>query len=339
MTIIKLNYQNVKTNIFTNYLLDLDKNIFNGKKMRLAVIDCGTNTFNLLVVEVNGNEFKKIIKTRIPVKLGENTINVGYINEAAYQRGQNALAEFKTICNELKVYQIHAFATSAIRDANNGAKFTNDALIKFNITIQTIDGNKEAELIYYGNRLAAPLSEKVSLIMDIGGGSNEYILCTRDQILWKQSFKLGAARLIDKFKPENPLKRETELAMLNYLNLELSDLFKACAKYQPTELVGSSGAFDSIIEMIHGELNGEPFTENQLCYDVTLDNFKKIYDRVLGSTIEERKNIKGLIEMRVDMIVISCILIQYTLSSLNINKLRVSTYSLKEGALYQLINS
>jgi len=339
LIVIKLDYQNVKTNFLPNYLLDLDKNIFSGKKMRLAVIDCGTNTFNLLVVEVSGKEFKKIIKTRIPVKLGENTINSGYINEIAYERGQNALAEFKTICDDLEVRRIYAFATSAIRDANNGTEFTNDALKKFNITIQTIDGNKEAELIYYGNRQAVPLSEQVSLIMDIGGGSNEYILCTKDEILWKQSFKLGAARLIDRFKPENPLKKETELDMLNYLNQELTDLFKACAKFQPTELVGSSGAFDSIIEMIHGELNGEPFTENQLCYDVNLDKFKKIYDKVLGSTIEERKNIKGLIEMRVDMIVISCILIQYTLNSLNINKLRVSTYSLKEGALYQLINS
>lgn len=307
--------------------------------MRLAVIDCGTNTFNLLVVEVDNNEFKKIIKTRIPVKLGENTINSGYINEGAYQRGQDALAQFKIICDDLKVSQIYAFATSAIRDANNGDEFAKDASKNFNITIQIIDGNKEAELIYYGNRQAVPLSEKVSLIMDIGGGSNEYILCTKDQILWKQSFKLGAARLIDKFKPENPLKIETEKAMIGYLNSELLDLFEACRKFQPTELVGSSGAFDSIIEMIHGELNGEPFHENQLCYKVNLDNFNKIYDKVLGSTIEERKNIKGLIEMRVDMIVISCILIQYTLKSLNLNQLRVSTYSLKEGALYQLIHS
>lgn len=306
--------------------------------MRLAVIDCGTNTFNLLVVDVDLLNFKKIAKTRIPVKLGEDSINHGFINEKAYLRGQNALTEFKKICDQYNVEQIFAYATSAIRDASNGNAFTKEALDKLQISIQTIDGDKEAELIYYGNKQAVQLGDHISMIMDIGGGSNEYILCNNNEIFWKQSFKLGAARLIEKFKPENPLKQQTFNAIIDHLDKELMPLYEACEKFKPSELIGSSGAFDSIIEMIHGEYQGESFKEDQLSYNINLNDFEKIHDKVLRSTLEERKLIKGLITMRIDMIVISCILIDYTLKKFKLNKLRVSTYSLKEGALYQIIN-
>lgn len=305
---------------------------------RLAVIDCGTNTFNLLIVETLDNQYKKVYKTRIPVKLGEGTINLGYINTEAFERGILALNNFKSICVNYNVNEIYAFATSAIRDALNGVEFVTAVKTKFNIIIKIIDGNTEAELIYFGNKQAVPLNDKISLIMDIGGGSNEFILCNKDKIFWKQSFKLGAARLIEKFKPEDKIKPETIEALNNYLNTELIDLHNACENYIPIELIGSSGAFDSIIEMIHGELDGELLDEQKHCYDIDLQKFNIISDKIINSTNEQRKKIKGLIEMRIDMIVISCILIKNIINKLNLQNMRVSTYSLKEGALYKILN-
>ncbi|MCA0430504.1 MAG: phosphatase [Bacteroidetes bacterium] len=305
---------------------------------RLAVIDCGTNTFNLLIVETENNRYKKVFKTRIPVKLGEDTINLGYINSFAFERGILAINNFKTICNNYNVNEIYAFATSAIRDASNGITFTKDVKNKFNIDIRIIDGNEEAELIYHGNKQAVPLNDKISLIMDIGGGSNEFILCNKDTIFWKQSFKLGAARLIEKFKPEDKISLKTIDALNNYLNVELKDLHNACDKYCPIELVGSSGAFDSIIEMIHGEFNGEMLEDFKHCYEVDLNKFNLISEKIINSNYKQRTEIKGLVEMRIDMIVISCILIKNILDKLNLQNMRVSTYSLKEGALYKILN-
>lgn len=306
----------------------------------IAVIDCGTNTFNLLIVK-SGTEtgFQKIYSDRIAVRLGESGINSGIIATEAYNRGIAALAEFSKAITMHGAGQVLAYATSAIRDAANGKSFTEQVYKNFGISLQVIDGEKEAELIYYGNRAAFNLGVNTSLIMDIGGGSNEFILCNNDTILWKQSFRIGAARLLEKFKYSNPIT-DTEInTVMSYLDEQLSDLFRAAKRFPPITLIGSSGAFDSIVEMIHGEFNGEPFSAEKTAYDVDIDQYQRIAGMVIAATSEQRRKIKGLIPIRVDMIVISCIMINHVLKRLNISKMRVSSYSLKEGALVEYIQN
>ena len=275
---------------------------------RLAVIDCGTNTFNLLIVEVKDRpNYSKIFQTRIAVKLGEKVINEGFISDSAYQRGINALGVYKEYCENYKVDQIVAVATSAIRDASNGEKFVAEVSEKLNISIQVIDGEREAELIYRGNKEAVVMQEHASLIMDIGGGSNEYIIATKQKILWKCSFNIGAARILEKFKLSDPITTSEITDLTNYLLQELQSLTKAVKEFKPIELIGSSGAFDTFIEMIHAELMGEPLLSGKTEYKIDLINYNKIAERIKSSTLEERKAMKGLIPMRVDMIVISCV--------------------------------
>src|SRR5690606_23230630 len=119
---------------------------------------------------------------------------------------------------------------------------------------------------------------------------------------------------------------------------ELLSLFDAIKLFPTHELIGSSGAFESLVEMIHGELGGEPLTNEKTEYLVDLQLNKKISQMVFDSTVEARKNIKGLVPIRVDMIVVSCLMVNFILDKLNINKLRVSTFSLKEGALLNYID-
>ena len=307
--------------------------------MRIAVIDCGTNTFNLLIVDVKNQSFENIHSSKIPVKLGEGGINNGCINEVPFQRGIDALISFKNQTEKMKVNGIHAFATSAIRDAKNGIQFKEEALLKTGICISIIDGNKEADYIYEGNKRAVNLTANPSLIMDIGGGSTEFIIGTRDKILWKKSYRLGGARLLDRFKPNNPISLGEILVLNNYLNEQLEDLIIAVKEFGPNELVGSSGAFDSVVELIHGQLRGERFIKSKTEYEVDLDNYFNIAKTIISSTIEERRTLKGLVEMRVDMIVISCLLINFVLETLNIKEMRISTYSLKEGALSEIIQN
>jgi exopolyphosphatase / guanosine-5'-triphosphate,3'-diphosphate pyrophosphatase len=307
---------------------------------RIAVIDCGTNTFNLLISEVLGIEQlpKKIFSTRFPVKLGQNGIQQHIIAPAPYKRGMDALNEFHKLIIEYDAKHILAFATSAIRDADNGKQFVQEAWEQFQIPIRIIDGDEEAQLIYEGNKRAVKLSDKLSLVMDIGGGSTEFILCNQHQLFWKQSFQLGAARLLEKFKPSDPIT-ESELQAINlYLKNELVPLTSAIKKYgQVNELIGSSGAFDSIIDMIHGELNGEPLIAGKTEYIISLENYTYISNKVVPSSYQQRQQINGLIEMRVDMIVISCLLIDAIIQNYTIPNFTASTYSLKEGALFSFI--
>ena len=175
--------------------------------------------------------------------------------------------------------------------------------------------------------------------MDIGGGSTEFILANGYQIFWKQSFLLGAARLLEMFTISNPIT-QPEIENINlYLTQQLQPLFKAITLFPTTQLIGSSGAFDSIIEMIHGELDGEALVKEKICYSISMLDYNTVAQLVIKSTLSERKNIKGLIPMRFDMIVISSLLINFILKSFTINNLQVSTYSLKEGALVEFINN
>ena len=307
--------------------------------MRVAVIDLGTNTFNLLIADKRtSGGFVKTFSHRVPVKLGEGTINKGFISETPFKRGIDTLKIFSDLIKQKKTDKIIAFATSAIRTAKNGSDFINSAHEQTGIEIQIIDGDREAELIYFGNREAVKMDETISLIMDIGGGSTEFILADKEKIIWKKSFLLGAARLIEKFRPSDPITQNQIKELNNYLKKELVSLFEAVHKNVPIELIGSSGAFDSIVDMMAGEYLTEGLSEKQTEYAVNLPEYLPLSEIIIASTISERKKIKGLIEMRVDMIVISCLLVNFILKELSLSKLRVSTYSLKEGILFNLFN-
>ncbi len=302
--------------------------------MRLAIIDCGTNTFNILVVDTQKEgKYSRVYNTRVSVKLGEGSINKGFIATGPFKRGIEALVLFNGIIEDHKVTRVLAFATSAIRDAANRKEFVEEAFEKTGIGINVINGDKEAELIYLGNKEAIELNNSISLIMDIGGGSTEFILANKEQIFWKKSFNLGAARLLEKFDPSNPITSAEVNLIYNYLSQNLSPVMEAVKTFPAVELVGSSGAFDSVVEMIHGELNGEPLLDNKTGYTIDIDNYHKISNLVKCSTLDQRKKINGLTPIRFDMIVISCLLIDFTLRSFKIDKMRVSTFSLKEGAI------
>ncbi len=302
--------------------------------MNFAVIDLGTNTFNLLISEkLDDNTFSKIFNTKIAVKLGEGTINNGYIDDIPYQRGIDALKKYNEYIIQFNVEQVYAFGTSALRTASNGKEFIKDAKLICGIDIELIDGEEEADLIYYGNKMAVKMGDEISLIMDIGGGSTEFILANNRQIFWKQSFMLGAARLLCKFKPSNPItKNEIEL-FNSYLSSELQPLFDAIKQFKPTELIGSSGAFDSVAEMICQQFNEPELCREMSEHNISLEYYHKIYDLIIASTLEERLKTKGLIEMRADMMVISMLLIDFIVKNFEVHKIRVSDYSLKEGVI------
>ncbi|MDF2449523.1 MAG: exopolyphosphatase [Bacteroidota bacterium] len=304
--------------------------------MIFAIIDLGTNTFNLLIAERQQNAtFRKVYNTRIAVKLGEGTINQGFIAPAPFQRGIDALKQFQVYLKEFNVEETFAFATSAIRSASNGPEFVKQAKKEAGISVITIDGNEEADLIYHGNRMAVKMNDDVSLIMDIGGGSTEFILANQSTVFWKQSFLLGAARLLDKFKLSDPLTPEEASRFNQYLREELAPLFEAVKSYKSVELIGSSGAFDSVIDVIAGEFQTAELNEHQTEYSVNLEHYFYISDKIKRTTLKDRYYIKGLIDMRVDMIVISVLLIDFILIELGLNKMRVSTFSLKEGVISQ----
>jgi exopolyphosphatase / guanosine-5'-triphosphate,3'-diphosphate pyrophosphatase len=305
--------------------------------MRIAIIDCGTNTFNLLIADLNPNSFDILYSLKTPVKLGEGGIEKKIITTAAFQRGIEALEEYCKISQKFECTKTYCFATSAIRNANNGIDFANAVKEQLNIDISIIDGNREAELIYKGVKLGVALNETKSLIMDIGGGSTEFIIANKNQIFWKRSFEVGAARLLEIFKPSNPIESPELLSIINHLKIELNPLYQAINEFGVEELIGSSGSFDTFAEIISIRKNQvidfSKVTENT--FDTT--EFKSEYDFILSSNLGQRLKTPGIIPIRAEMIVVAAILINFILETVSIKKMRLSTYSLKEGVLSELL--
>src|SRR6202012_891884 len=152
---------------------------------RVAVMDLGTNTFHLLIAEGDAANPHILLKITEPVKLGEGGINKGIIQPAAYARGVNAMEQFHRQIAQHKVDELKAIATSALRSASNGNAFIHEVKQKTGIRIETINGDKEADNIYKGVKAGTCLSQQNSLIVDIGGGSIEFILGNIDGIIYK----------------------------------------------------------------------------------------------------------------------------------------------------------
>ncbi|HET8964359.1 MAG TPA: exopolyphosphatase [Chitinophagales bacterium] len=304
---------------------------------RVAIIDLGTNTFNLLIVQFNPDKTYAIIcQTKISVKLGEGGITKGFIAPESFQRGIDALKMHRLTIQLHNAETVIAFATSAIREAVNGKDFIAEAKKTTKIDVEMISGDREAELIYYGVRDAVEMSEKASLIIDIGGGSTEFIIASKYKVFWKKSFLLGAARLLEKFNPSDPIKEEEMKAIYSYLKLELQPLYQAVEKFPVAELIGSSGSFDSLAEMIAYKFYTPEILKGKKEYTFSMPDCAAIYKILMKSTKKERLEMKGLISMRVDMIVISSILVHFILTEFDIHHMRLSTYSLKEGVLHEL---
>ncbi len=304
---------------------------------KIAVIDCGTNTFNLLIAQPVSDAYYKILhQTRVPVKLGEGTINSGVIAQNAFKRGIEALVYFAEIINQYNCVHTLAFATSALRTGKNAVEFIAHALEASGIQIQVISGDREAELIYKGNKTAIKMNLDYSLIMDIGGGSTEFIIANKEKIIWKQSYMLGVARLFNRFNFSDPITKTEIQNFYTHLDQALQSLMDAVAETPIQELIGASGAFDSIIELIEVHYNGPSLEPIQTEYPIDMHYFELIAERLIQSSLEQRKNLPGLIPMRADMMVVSVLLMKYVIDRLAIKQLKVSSYSLKEGVLTEL---
>lgn len=322
----------------------LDTNHMQIKKLPLqgvegpvAVMDLGTNTFHLLIARGDAADPEELYHTTVPVKLGEGGINSGIIQPAAYRRGVDTLLQFAERIREFKAERVSAIATSALRNAANGQAFIDEVRAKTGIAIETIDGDREARYIYEGVKVGHCLSEQNSLILDIGGGSVEFILGNEDSIIWKQSFEIGAARMLDRFHKTDPIPATSIEEMNNYLEQILAPFFAAAKGMEIDNIVGSSGAFETFAEVIELDKGNEFDLKKNRKYRFDPAEFITVTDKLIRSAHAERESHKGIIPVRVDMIVSSALITRFVMAKLGVDNVLMSTYSLKEGVLAEAL--
>lgn len=298
----------------------------------------GTNTFHLLIAEADERGYRIISRERLAVKIGMGGINQGVITEAGIHRALLAMQSFKNTIELTGVTHVYAFGTSALRNASNSEEVVSKIKALTNIDVNIISGDKEAEFIYLGVKAALHMEHEKSLIIDIGGGSVEFIIGDNDTIFWKRSLEIGAQRLLEQFHKNDPITPAEIEALDAYFAEALVPVFDALKIHHPEILIGSSGTFDTLSDIfcIQHDIHK---TAEEIETPLSLAGFYEIYQELLQKNRAERMLIPGMIEMRVDMIVVACCLIRYLLEHHAFRRIRVSTYSLKEGVFVSLINS
>ncbi|MBC6990836.1 phosphatase [Hymenobacter sp. BT491] len=310
------------------------------KHKRLALIDMGTNTFHLLIVELpeaRHTEPAVLLRTKIGVKLGEGGISRGEIAPEAYTRALHTLAAFQEEIELHQATEVRATATSAVRSASNGPELVKDIFEQTGIKVDVIPGEREAELICQGIRTAVPLGPQPHLLMDIGGGSVEFIIADEATIFWKRSFEIGAQRLLDMFFHQDPLLPADVQAEQEYLATVLEPLAAAVKQYKPVGLVGASGTFDTLGDLQAARAGAERGPNIPPETTITVESFYLSYEQLLHSTHEQRLSMPGMTPLRADMIVVACVLIDYVLKAYGFTSIRASAFALKEGLLAEIL--
>ena len=300
--------------------------------MKAAVLDLGTNTFHLYIAEkqIDGSIID-IHKERRFVRLGKGGISKGEIAPDAYQRALATLSNYAQIIGEHGVETVRAMATSALRSARNGAEFISEVKEKTGLELQIIDGDLEASYIFEGVCSDVEMGSQVALVMDIGGGSVEFIIGQNSQILWKRSFEIGAQRLFDMFYPSDPIPAQSVVELEKYAAETLQPLFEAINEWKPQFFIGSSGTFETLWDMAKPANGGNIILQPQ---------FAQIHQALLRLEQAERLQMPGMIPERVDMIVVASCLVDILFNKLApLTELYVSKAALKEGIMASLMSS
>ncbi len=290
-----------------------------------AVIDLGTNTFNLSIAEVSKQKLKLLHAEKEGVGLGKGGINDGIITEDAIQRALNCLIRFVAVCKDQKVFDIKAIGTSAIRDAQNSNDFLNRVFSATGISIEVIDGPTEAAYIYKGIAFSYSF-ETPGLIMDIGGGSTEFILADASGIQKLVSLDIGVSRIIQTYSLHDPLSKKDIKNIEDFLEERDQDFF---SNIMAESFIGASGSFETFYELIHEKGFPSPYEP----FEVNLNDFLEVLNQVIASSLQERNENPYIIEIRKIMAPIAAVKVRWVLSKINPKRIVVSPCSLKEGVL------
>lgn len=293
--------------------------------MRKAIIDLGTNTFNLLIADVRPQDFDLVFSTKIGVGLGLGGVHKGKLAPDAMERGIAAVRSFLDTCATFKVDHVCGFGTSAIRDARNQQDFVDALHALGTIDIRVISGEEEAKLIYQGVAWFHDFKEP-GLIMDIGGGSTEFIWADKSGIRTMASLDIGVSRAYQLLSFSDPFTH-AEVRMLEQWFDERAGTFFDSIRC--TTLIGASGSFETFYEMIHQA----EFPAGLAPHELPLDALNSVLDWCIFSTQAERDQHPYILPIRRKMAPIAAVKTRWILNKLRIQKALVSPCSLKEGAL------
>jgi len=300
--------------------------------MKIGTIDIGTNSMRLLIGDyIDGRiqNRKKLVNT---TRIGQGVDKEGYISEEAINRNIEALREFANVCKEEKCEYVYSMGTSALRDSKNGQKFVELAKQETGIYVDIISGEEESNLGFRGVLEGLENNDNI-LVIDIGGGSTEFIIGDRDGIKFAKSENVGALRMTEKFLKADPINEDEFEEMSIFIESEINETLNYIKEKGIKNLVGIGGTITSLCAM-NQELevySMEKIHNSKVCKkDVEL-----ILQSLKNMTLSDKKHLKGLQPKRADIITAGVKILDIVMEKLEIENITVSEYDNLEGLMCQ----
>lgn len=300
--------------------------------MKIGTIDIGTNSMRLLIGEYKNGKIenrKKFINT---TRIGQGVDKQGYISNEAINRNIDALKEFAKLCNDEKCQYIYGMGTSALRDSKNGDDFVQLAKRETGISIDIISGEEESNLGFKGVLEGLEGNNDI-LVIDIGGGSTEFIIGDREGIKFAKSENVGALRMTEKFLKIDPINDLEFNDMYMFIENEIDKTLEYIKEKSIKNLVGIGGTITSLSAM-NQELaiySMEKIHNSKICKK----EIEKILQNLKKMTLSDKKTLKGLQPKRADIITAGVAILNIIMEKLELDEIIVSEYDNLEGLMCQ----
>jgi exopolyphosphatase/guanosine-5'-triphosphate,3'-diphosphate pyrophosphatase len=306
---------------------------------RRAVIDVGTNSVKLLVADVRGTDVQPVLEDSAQTRLGQGFYETHLLQPEAIAQTARAVKAFAAQAHELHAQAIRVIATSAARDAKNSYDLTNAIAAASGLPTQIISGDQEAEWAFAGVTSDARFAASPLLLLDVGGGSTEFILGHEREIHFRRSFPLGTVRLLEKF----PLSDPPTAAQLAASRAWLAEFFRAeilpalapamqretklDPRHRQIRLVGTGGTATILARMAAGlaDFDRDRIESARLTLAAVRDRTAQLWSLPLA----ERATLPGLPRKRADVILPGVLIFEAVLAELGLDELAVSTRGLR----------
>jgi exopolyphosphatase/guanosine-5'-triphosphate,3'-diphosphate pyrophosphatase len=299
----------------------------------LAAIDIGTNSVHLVVAQpIASGQFEILDREKEVVRLGSGSGDMKELASDAIDRGVAALTRFRQIADRFGA-PVRAVATSAVREADNRRAFLERVAAESGVEVEVISGVEEARLIHLGVLQAVPVVDQRVLVIDIGGGSTEFVIGEGGDVLDSWSLKLGAIRLTERYFREEPIRKRQVTECRQDVRSYLPQVAQGTRRLGFDVAVGSSGTIVNLAEMVRARQGGEPLR--------TVNNFRfragdlsaVVEELAEARTVARRLRVPGLDPSRADIILGGAIILDEACAALGIEEMVVSDFALREGVL------
>jgi exopolyphosphatase / guanosine-5'-triphosphate,3'-diphosphate pyrophosphatase len=304
--------------------------------LRLAAIDVGSNSIHMIVAQADADGgITTLWRLKEPVGLGRMSFPSRRLTGESMDRAITVLDRFYQQAQQRQSEKTIAVATSAIREATNGGDFIERARREVGLVVRVVSAREEARLIYLAVRHAMNLKSEPHLIIDIGGGSVEFIVGDQKRHELLESRKLGAARMTATFVKSDPINKADYQALRHFYDGELSPLCKSIGALKPVKVIGTSGTLENIAAMC----GSEPSHNGHERYAVIERGpFEKMFEELLDSSAKDRAKLRGLDDQRRDQIVAGAVLVNELFQRLSMKRIHICPAALREGILLDYLS-